>query len=149
MPAFLRRFALSACLALLSASAWAAGIRIIDPWVRGTVPGQTLSAAFLRVESPRAALLVAASSPQAREVRLIEMTDVGQGPRVAKAVEQIPIALGLTYLTPVTHYLQLQGLARPLAGGERIRLRLRFQYGDGSREDVEIDAVARSLGRPQ
>ncbi len=79
-------------LALVAAPSWA-DVTIADAWVRGTVPGQKATGAFMQITSPTDAALVAAASPVAKTVEIHEMKMDGGMMRM-RAVQQIPLPAG-------------------------------------------------------
>lgn len=58
---------------LLAGTAALAQVTVQDPWVRGTVPGQTSSGAFMTLQSAEGAKVVGVSTPVAATAEIHEM----------------------------------------------------------------------------
>ena len=75
-------------LALLASSA-SAQVTVTDAWVRGTVPGQTGTGAFMQLTSAVDMTLIGVASPAAKVVEIHEMAQEGRdedaGHRQARA----------------------------------------------------------------
>jgi len=133
-------------IAVLAApSAWAAKVSVADAWARATVPGQKVSAAYMKILSDADAKLVAASSPAVPRVEVHEMRMDGQVMRM-REVKAIDLPAGKTVnLEPGGYHIMLMNLGRPIAVGEMIPLTLTIESG-GKRQTVEVRAEARAPG---
>jgi len=123
-----------------------AGVVVSDPWVRGTVPAQRQTAAYMRISSDREVRLAGASSPVAGSALVHEMRMDGDVMRM-RPVDSLRIPAGGTVVLDERGlHLMLQELRRPLQPGERVELELRFVDTAGKAELVRISAPVRPLG---
>ena len=133
-------------IALGAVSTAQAQVRVIDPWVRSTVGGQTVAGAFMKLESPVAEILVGASSPAAARVELHRTIMEGTVAKM-RPVERIDLAPGKPVeLKPGGYHIMLVDIVKPLAKGDTVPLRLRFRYADGKTETLAVKATVREPG---
>ncbi|TMS57017.1 copper chaperone PCu(A)C [Imbroritus primus] len=141
-----RSFRLAACLAagiMLSGHAFAQ-VDVSGAWVRGTVPAQTASGAFMTLHAHEAATLVNATSPVARKVEVHEMKMDGNVMRM-RAVQTLDLpAMQAVELKPGGYHIMLMGLAQPLKAGDKVPLTLTFRIGQKTMEK-RVDAEVRAL----
>jgi periplasmic copper chaperone A len=140
----LRAFALVAavgCVRLAQAQ-----VAISEPWVRGTVEGQTSTVAYMKFKSDIGARLVSVTSPLAARVGVHEMTMDGNLMRM-RAVDALQVPAGGALALEEGHrHLMLEGLKRPLKPGDTVPLTLRFVDSRGTTQTVEVQASVRALG---
>jgi len=133
-------------LALLLSSAAHAQVRVADAWVRGTVPGQTTAAAYMKIESPEPVSLVGASSTAARSTE-VHQTVMEGGMMKMLPVAAIEIGPGKpAELKPGGYHVMLVDIVKPLAKGDTVPLRLRFRHADGKTETLAVKATVREPG---
>jgi copper(I)-binding protein len=142
----MKRFAAAlVALAISSPLAALAQVTVSDPWVRGTVPGQGATGAFMKLASRSDVSLVAAESPAAEIIEIHEMRLDGGVMRM-RAVERLPIEAGKTVeLKPNGLHLMLMALTRPMKAGEAVPLKLTFEDRSGRRVVVDVKAPVRAL----
>ncbi|MFN7779408.1 MAG: copper chaperone PCu(A)C [Betaproteobacteria bacterium] len=131
--------------ALLAAAALPAlaQVAVADPWVRGTVPGQLATGAFMTLTAKSGARLVDAASPMAGVVEIHEMAMDGNVMRM-RALPALDLPAGRTVeLKPGGYHVMLMDLKRALQDGEVVPLTLTVEAG-GKRETVEVKAVVRA-----
>lgn len=136
-----------AVFALLASAALPAQaqVTVTNAWIRGTVPGQRATGAFMQLASPSASALVAVSSPVAKTAEIHTMTMEGGVMRM-RAIDSLPLPAGKTVeLGPSGHHLMLLELARPLKEGEIVPVVLTFADPSGRRTTQEIKASVRAL----
>jgi copper(I)-binding protein len=134
-------------LALVAAPSWA-DVTIADAWVRGTVPGQKATGAFMQITSPTDAALVAAASPVAKTVEIHEMKMDGGMMRM-RAVQQIPLPAGKPVpLAPGGYHVMLMDLDQPLKEGDSVTVTLTFADKEGRKTTQEVKAPVRALTAP-
>ncbi|MFN7963837.1 MAG: copper chaperone PCu(A)C [Thermoanaerobaculia bacterium] len=107
------------------------GITAADAWVRESIPGQDVSAAYFTLTSDdhEADALLAVSCSCAKTAELHRMVTVDEQMRMEK-VERIPIPAGAQVkLEPGGYHVMLFGLAKPLSAGQRVELVLQFETG--------------------
>ena len=155
VPAPLRHFGAAAmafaaiAAAVLSpltpAGAQAPAPAVADAWVRGTVDGQHVTGAFMRITAPQDSALVGAQTPVGR-AELHEMSREGDTMKM-RSVARVDLPAGRPVeLKPGGYHIMLMGVAKPLTAGARVPLTLLIENKDGSRQQVPVDAVVRGLG---
>jgi hypothetical protein len=123
-----------------------AEVTVLDPWVRGTVEGQTSTAAYMTLRSDTGARLVSVTSPVAARCSVHEMTMTGNLMRM-RALDSLPLPPGGTVELQEGHdHVMLEGLSRPLKEGETVRLTLTFVDAAGKRQAVDVQAAVVPLG---
>jgi copper(I)-binding protein len=124
-----------------------AQIAVSDAWVRGTVPGQHATGAFMRLTSLGDLVLVGATSPAAKIVEIHEMKMEG-GVMKMGAVGRLPLPAGkIVELKPGGYHVMLMDLARPLTEGDSVPITLTFEDKSGKKQSVEVKAAVRALGK--
>ncbi len=132
-------------LGLASLPAWAADVTVSDAWARATMPGQKVSAAYMRIVASEDARLVSASSSVVPRVEIHEMKMDGSVMRM-REVKALDLPKGKTVsLEPGGYHIMLMNLAKPIAAGDRVPLSLVIESG-GARQTVEVQAEARTPG---
>jgi len=137
--------------AFLAATAWAAPARasaelqVSEAWVRETLPGQQVSAAYMQVKTPSAAALIGATSPVAKSVELHSMS-VQNGVMRMRHLDRLPLAANETVkLQPGGHHLMLMGIESPLKRGDKVPLELMLE-ADGRETRVKLEVEVRASG---
>lgn len=132
---------------LLAAAAQAAEspVSASNVWVRATMPGQQVGAAYLDLQSTTDATLIKAESPIAQSVELHQMS-MENGVMKMRMQDQLPLPAGKTVkLAPGGNHLMLFGLKQPLLKGEQVVLTLHFRYADGKAGKLELSAPVRAV----
>ncbi|MEJ7669215.1 MAG: copper chaperone PCu(A)C [Casimicrobiaceae bacterium] len=125
-----------------------AQVIVTDAWVRGTVPGQRATGAFMQLLSATDQTLVAASSPSAKFVEIHEMT-MESGVMKMRAIDQLGIRAGQTVdLKTGGHHLMLLDLHAPLNVGDTVAITLTWQDRTGSKTMQEVAVLVRPLTTP-
>jgi hypothetical protein len=141
---FRNPLAAAALLALATASL--AQTTVKDAWVRGTVPQQKASGAFMQITSAQGGKLVAASSPVAGVVEVHEMAMEGTTMRM-RAIPALELPAGKTVeLKSGGYHVMLMDLKQQLKAGDTVPLALVVEGKDGKRETIEVRAPVRALG---
>jgi copper(I)-binding protein len=134
----------SVLFALASLSAHAQ-VAVSDAWVRGTVPGQRATGAFMQLASPADTALVAVSSPSAKSAEIHTMAMEG-GVMKMRAIDSLTLPAGKTVeLKPGGYHLMLMDLAQPLKEGDTVSMVLTFADGKGGKTTQEVKAPVRAL----
>ena len=143
-----KRAALIAAAFFAGAAVPAVGqVSVSDAWVRGTVPGQQTTGAFMRLNSPADVTLTGAASPVAKIVEIHEMKLDG-GVMKMNAVDRLLLPAGKTVeLKPGGYHVMLMDLARPLKEGDIVPVTLAFEDKAGRKLTVEAKATVRALGK--
>lgn len=131
-------------LALLAAPA-SAQVTVTDAWVRGTVPGQKGTGAFMQLTSAADMTLVGVASPAAKVAEIHEMARDGNVMRM-RAVDKLALPAGKAVdLKPGGYHLMLMELVQPLREGESVPVTLTFVDKEGRKTTQEISAPVRAL----
>lgn len=140
--------AAAVALALAAASAQAQ-VKVDKAWVRGAVPGQLATGAFLDITSTRNAALVKVESPVAATVEVHAM-EMKNNLMTMREVQKIDLPAGKQVrLAPGGFHIMLMDLKQPVKNGETVPLKLTIEYPDKKRETVEVKAQVRGLGTSQ
>ncbi len=124
-----------------------AGVTATDAWVRGTVPAQDSTGAFLTLQSTDAAKVVSVRSPLAHSAE-IHSSAMDNGVMRMRSMENLALPAGKSVeLRPGGHHIMLMGLARPLVAGDTVPLALVIEDAAGKRTTLEVAAQVRALGR--
>ena len=123
-----------------------ADVTVSDAWIRSTVPGQSVAAAFMRIVSTADTALVEVTSPSAKFVEIHEMTKEGNVMKM-KAIDRLPVpAEKPIELTPAGYHMMLFELNGPLNAGDKVPLKLTFENRGGRKLTVDVEATVRPLG---
>lgn len=128
----------------IPALCWAE-ITVSNAWVRGTVPGQSATGAYMEIRSSERASLVSVASPGAKVAEIHEMAMDGNVMRM-RGVPRLDLPAGRAVeLKPGGYHVMLMGLARSLKKGEVVPITLTFEGAAKQRQEVEIKAEVRDL----
>jgi copper(I)-binding protein len=134
-----------AAAGFIGAAPVSAQVAVTGAWVRGTVAGQMATGAFMRLESPADAALVAAATPVAKIAEIHQMRMEGGMMRM-RAVDKLALPAGKAVeLAPGGYHVMLMDLAKPLQEGDTVPLRLTFEDKAGKKSTVEVKAQVRAL----
>ena len=132
-------------LVLVSAQAWAE-VTVTEAWVRGTVPKQTATGAFMKLKSTEDVSLVNAASPVANIVEVHQMVMSGNV-MAMRSVDDVPLPAGKTVeLKPGGYHVMLMELVKPLKAGDKVPVTLTFMGEKGKKSKVEVMAEVRAPG---
>jgi copper(I)-binding protein len=124
-----------------------AQVTVKDAWVRGTVPAQTTTGAFMTITSTGEAKLLGVVSPLAKAAEIHESMMHGSTAHMHE-VESIALPAGKAVaLKPGGHHVMLMGLAKALKPGDTVPLTLTIEE-NGKRSTLEVKAAVRPLGGP-
>jgi copper(I)-binding protein len=124
-----------------------AAVTATDAWVRGTVPAQRTTGAFVTLESSDAAKVVGVSSPAARSVEM-HASQHRDGVMHMHPVEAVALPAGRRVeFKPGGYHVMLVDLTHPLAAGDRVPLVFTIEDGRGKRTRLEVSAEVRPLGK--
>ena len=99
-------------------------LEVRDAWIRATVPGQPVAAAYLSLRSLRDLRLVSARSDLARAVEIHEMS-LTDGVMRMRHLESLEVPEGREIrMTPGGIHLMFLDVRRPLLAGEQVELDL-------------------------
>ena len=136
---------LLASLLALAALAAQAQVSVDAAWVRGVVPGQTSTGAFMSIRSTEATELVDVSSPAAASAHIHRMA-MDKGMMTMEPVDSVPVPEnGTLELRPGSYHVMLVGLKRSLKTGDRLPLTLTFRDAAHKETSVTIEAAVRDI----
>jgi len=139
------RLAVAMSIGFAIGTAQAANVEVKDAWVRGTVPGQQATGAFMRITSQTDAAIIAASSPVAAVTEIHEMKMDG-GVMKMRAIPRLSLPAGKTVeLGPSGYHVMLIKLVQPLRKGDSVPLTLHVESKDNKVEKLEVKAEVRDL----
>jgi copper(I)-binding protein len=119
-----------------------------DAWVRGTVPQQQGSGAFMQITSAKGGQLVGVSTPVASTAEVHEMKMGEAGVMKMAAVPSLELPAGKTIeLAPGGYHVMLMGLKRQLKAGDSVPLTLTIEGKDGKKETLQVTAAVKPLGQ--
>ena len=120
--------------------------RVQDAWVRGTVPQQRATGAFMQLSSTAGGKLVSVSTPAAGVVEIHEMKMDGSTMQM-RPVPSLDLPAGqVVALKPGGYHVMLLDLKAPLNSGDTVVLNLVVEGRDGKRETLVVKAPVRALG---
>jgi len=144
----LHRFHPVLLAAALAAPAAIAQVTVTDPWVRGIVPQQKATGAFMKLEAKEPVALVSASSPAAGITEIHEMA-MEKDVMKMRQIASLAVAPGKpAELKPGGYHVMLLDLKQPLKAGDSVPITLTFEKADKSKQTVEVKAEVRALGAP-
>jgi len=120
---------------LLLSSVCAAGVKVIDPYVRAVPPGASATAAFMGLKADNSGVaLIKASSDAARSVELhTHIHD--NGVMRMRPVDKIVLKKGeVVTLQPGGLHVMLIGLTKPVKPGDSVDIEL--QFSDGTKQQI-------------
>ena len=134
-------------LAALFAGASQAAVTATDAWVRGTVPAQKTTGAFVTLQSTDEAKLVGVTTPAASSAE-IHASEDRHGVMHMHAIDGLALPAGQRVeLKPGSFHIMLVGLTRALAAGESVPLTFTIEDRQGRRTQLQVRAEVRPLGR--
>lgn len=130
------------CTACFFSSAFAQTPQIDKPWVRASIAGSSVSAAYMQIKSAEPLKLVKVESPVAGLVEMHSMA-VKNGVMEMRAVDAIDIAANkTTELKSGGYHIMLMKLNKTIAAGDKIPLTLTFENKEKKSMKVMVEALA-------
>jgi periplasmic copper chaperone A len=123
---------------------WAhADVTVSKPWVRATVPGQKVAAAYMEIRSSENAALVGAASPAAKTAEVHEMS-MDNGVMKMRETPRLELPAGKTVaLKPGGYHVMLTDIVKPLKAGDTVPITLTVETPDKQRKTVKVKAEVR------
>lgn len=136
-------------LVLLCAQAHAQSVMVKDAWIRGMVPGQNATGAFMELSGKSNARLVAVTTPLTVNAEVHSMS-MENGVMRMSPVDGIDIPAGKSVkLAPGGYHVMLMNLKNPLNAGDKVPLKLTFELADKKRETIDLSVEVRDIrGQP-
>ena len=117
-------------------------LKIYDAWARTTVPGQSVSGAYMHIKSGAPLKLVKAESPIAAIVEIHNMS-MKDGVMSMSAVNAVDIPAGQVIdLKPGGYHIMLMQLKAPIKANDAVPLTLTFEDAKKKRHSVTVSAKA-------
>jgi len=137
-------FALSALLFALPALADT--VKVDNPWVRATAPGQKVAGAFMDLTADADMTLLGAESPAAKVVELHTMA-MDNGVMVMRPMKEIALPKGKTVsLKPGGLHVMLIDLHGQIKEGDKTSITLTVRGADGKQQKLAVVAEAKQAG---
>lgn len=116
-------------------------------WVRGTVPAQKVTGAFMTLTSTEDAKIVGASSPVAKKTEIHTSMMMGNVNHM-HSVESIALPAGKPVeLKAGGYHVMLMDLTRQMKAGDTVPITFTVEGKDGKKTQVEVKAEVRALGQ--
>ena len=133
-------------LLLVASSLAHAEVTAKDAWVRGTVPSQKTTGAFMTLTSTEDVKIVAASSPVAKKAE-IHTSMMMNGVNMMHSTDSVALPAG----KPVEfknggYHVMLMDLVKPVIPGQTVPITFTVVGKDGKSTQVEVKAEVRPLG---
>jgi copper(I)-binding protein len=107
-------------------------VSVENGWVRATVAGQPVAAAYMDISAQQAVSLVEVSCDLVESVEIHQM-QMQQGVMRMRRLEKLDIDAGKTvHLSPGNTHLMLINLNAPLNAGQKVAMQFIFQQSDGN-----------------
>lgn len=136
---------IAALFSLAAGAVFAAdSVKVYDAWVRDTVPGAMVSAAYMRIKSDAPVKLVKAESSVAgvTEIHKMEMKD---GIMKMQAVDAIEVVPGkVVDLMPGGYHIMLMMLKDQIKSGGKVPLTLTFEDAGKKQTVIKVEAKAQA-----
>ncbi|CAG9177880.1 hypothetical protein LMG23992_03595 [Cupriavidus laharis] len=143
MQAKFRAATLAASFAMLASGAALAQVDVSNAWVRGTVPAQTASGAFMVLHAHENAKLVGVSSPVA-VAELHEMKMEGNVMRMRQIQSLDLPKMQAVELKPGGYHVMLMDLKSQLKKGDTVPITLKIEQG-GKVIEQKVNAEVRDM----
>lgn len=115
-------------------------IRMVDPWIRATVAGQTSAAGYIEFHSTKAVKLVKVTSPQAASVQIHAVSNENGIMRMSELpILEIPAGETIK-LEPNHMHFMLVDLKAPLVANDDATLSFTFEFANKS--TLQLNALA-------
>ncbi len=138
---------LLASLLALSAISAIAQVTVKDPWVRGTVPQQKVTGAFMQLQSEKDSRLVSAKSPVAGVVEIHEMAMEKDVMKMRALPNGLELPAGKSVdLKPGGYHVMLMDLKQQVKEGDTVPITLVVEGKDKKQSSIEIKAPVKALG---
>lgn len=130
-------------LVLIYGTAWAGpnDVMVDKVSVGESVPGQTSATLELNITTVKPATLLSVSSPLAKEIEIHSMV-LHKRKMMVRVVDHLTLpAHRTTAFGSHQLYLMMVGLSKELNVGDKVPVRLVFEYGDRHTQTVSVDAA--------
>jgi copper(I)-binding protein/thiol-disulfide isomerase/thioredoxin len=119
-------------------------LRVSDAWIRATVPGQPVAAAYLTLQATAALRLVSVATPAAASVQIHEMRMDGEIMRM-RELKALELAAGRPVsLSPGGIHLMLLDVKQPLRPGQSVPMTFTLENTAGQRLSQTLDLAVKA-----
>ena len=133
------------CASVAASGLARAQVEVTDAWVRATVPGQKVAAAYMGLRAAAPARLVGVETKAARSGEIHSMSHES-GVMKMRRLDSLELPAGQTVsLEPGGNHIMLFDPLKPFTEGQRVPLKLIVEQG-GKRVEISVDAPVRSAG---
>ena len=123
----------------------AQSVEVKDAWIRGTVPAQKATGAFMDITAKNNARLISVESKIAASTEIHNMT-MNNGVMKMFPVDGVDVPAGKTVkLAPGGYHVMVIGLKEQIKPGDRVPLKLNFELADKKRESLELSVEVRDI----
>jgi copper(I)-binding protein len=130
----------------LGASAHADTVKIENPWVRATAPGQKVAGGFMKLTADADMTLVGGSSPISKTFELHFMR-MDNGVMEMRQMQEIKLPKGQTVsLEPGNLHVMFIGLKSQIKPGQKVPVTLIVKGADGKEQKIAVEAEAYKPG---
>ena len=145
----MKRFAIASLLAISTLSAFGQ-VTVQEPWVRGTVPQQKATGAFMQLKAEKDSRLVSAKSPVAGVVEIHEMAMEKDVMKMRALPNGLELPAGKSVeLKPGGYHVMLMDLKQQVKEGDTVPITLIVEGKDKKQTTIEIKAPVKALGAPK
>ncbi len=117
------------------------GIIVAGAWVKPTIPGGAVSAAYMRIQSLTALKLIKVETPVAGEVQIHDMK-MNDGVMEMREMDGVDIPVGkVVELKPGGKHVMLMNIAKPIRLGSKVPLKLVFVDANKKQVSIQVDAT--------
>ena len=116
---------------------------VSEVWVKPTIPGASVSAAYMQIKSATPIKLIKVESSSAGIVEIHDMK-MNDGVMEMKALDAVDVGPGkLVRLAPGGMHVMLMKVKKPISKGDKVPLILTFEDAGKKHIVVKLDATAR------
>jgi copper(I)-binding protein len=145
----MKRFAIASLLAVSTLSAFGQ-VAVQEPWVRGTVPQQKATGAFMQLKAEKDSRLVSAKSPVAGVVEIHEMAMEKDVMKMRALPNGLELPAGKSVeLKPGGYHVMLMDLKQQVKEGDTVPITLIVEGKDKKQTTIEIKVPVKALGAPK
>lgn len=117
---------------------------VSNVWVKTTIPGSSVSAAYMQIKSATPLKLVKAESPVAGIAEIHDMK-MNNGVMEMKALDTLDIPIDkTTELKPGGTHIMLMKVKQPINKGDKVPLTLTFEVPGKKLMTMKLNALARA-----
>jgi copper(I)-binding protein len=122
-----------------------AEVTATNAWVRGMVPGQKSTAAYLTLKSSEDAKVVSVATPAAAKAQL-HASMIMSGVAHMEGLDALALPAGKAVeLKPGAQHVMLMDMPRPLHPGDSVPLVLTIVDAKGKRSTLDVKAIVRGI----